>query len=258
MSRSSAIEGDAPDGKYLYGIIEAADDAQFETPGIGTGAPVHTLRCGRLAAVVSDAPRIDYPNSRRNMLAHTRVIEEVMARHTLLPVCFGTVASDAEAVVEKILRPRRDELLERLGLMQDRVELGLKATWHEDVVFEEVLAENPAIRKLRDSLVGRPAEKTHFDRVRLGEQIGQALERKRLEDEQRILDRLRSFVHMTKLNKPIGDRMVLNAAFLVEAAQERALDQAVRAMDADWSARLGFKYVGPVPPYNFVTITIHW
>ncbi|WP_454916594.1 GvpL/GvpF family gas vesicle protein [Xanthobacter sediminis] len=254
------ITAEAPaEGKYLYGIIDAPAPATFAAPGIGgRGDEVHTLAVGRLAAVVSNSPRIEYDNSRRHMMAHTRVLEEVMAHHTLLPVCFGTVASGVEPIAEKILRDRREELTERLEQMRARMELGLKASWREEVVFEEVLAENPAIRKLRDSLVGRSPDKTHFDRIRLGEQIGQALERKRREDEERILDRVRPFIHKTKLNKPIGDRMVLNGAFLVDAAQEPGLDAAIRAMDAEWGRRLTFKYVGPVPPYNFVAITIHW
>ncbi|MDQ0507101.1 GvpL/GvpF family gas vesicle protein [Xanthobacter agilis] len=253
-------EAAAPaEGKYLYGIIDAPAPATFTVPGIGgRGDEVHTLAVGRLAAVVSNSPRIEYDNSRRNMMAHTRVLEEVMAQHTLLPVCFGTVAVDDDVIAEKILRERRDELTGLLEQMRGRMELGLKASWREDIVFEEVLAENPAIRKLRDSLVGRPADKTHYERIRLGELIGQALERKRREDEERILDRVRPFVHKTKLNKPIGDRMVVNGAFLVDAAHEAELDQSIRAMDAEWGARLSFKYVGPVPPYNFVAIIIHW
>lgn len=256
----STAEASAPaEGKYLYGIIDACAAFTVAAPGIGgRGDEVHTLTDGRLAAVVSNSPRIEYDNSRRHMMAHTRVLEEVMAGHTLLPVCFGTVASDADTIIEKILRGRRDELIGLLEQMRGRMELGLKVSWRQEVVFEEILAENPSIRKLRDSLVGRSPDRTHFERIRLGEQIGQAMERKRREDEERILDRVRAFVHKTRLNKPIGDQMVVNAAFLVEAAREAELDSSIRAMDAEWGSRLTFKYVGPVPPYNFVTITIHW
>ncbi|TCT02264.1 GvpL/GvpF family gas vesicle protein [Aquabacter spiritensis] len=247
------------EGKYLYCLIDAPAPDTFASPGIGgRGDVVHTITVGRLAAVVSDSPRIEYENSRRNMMAHTKVLEEVMARHTMLPVCFGTVATGPDPISGKILEGRRDELVGLLEQMRGRLELGLKATWREDVIFAEILQENPAIAKLRDSLVGRSPEKSHFERIRLGEMIGQAMERKRRDDEERILERVRPFVHKTKLNKPIGDRMILNAAVLVEAAREAGLDQAVRQMDAEWGARLSFKYVGPVPPYNFVTITIHW
>lgn len=259
MTASRLAAQDEPEGKYLYAIIAAPAPTKFEAVGIGgRGDLVHTLAVGPLAAVVSDTPRIEYDSNRRNMMAHTKVLEEVMAGHTVLPVCFGSVAADVDAITNKVLIERRDELMLQLGMMRGRVELGLKVSWRDDVVFEEVLNENPAIRRARDALVGKSPEKSHFERVRLGEQIGQALERKRVEDEQRVMDRVRPFVHSAKLSKPIGDRMVFNGAFLVEADREPELDACVRAMDAEWGDRLTFKYVGPVPPYNFVSLKIHW
>lgn len=248
-----------PMGQYVYAIIDASDPVTFDSKGIGgRGDTVHTLVEGRLGAVVSDSPMIEYDNTRRNMMAHTVVLEEIMRRFTMLPVRFGTVAPHADIIVSKLLRSRRDELANLLERMRDRIEVGLKAQWYEGAIFPEVLVENPAIRSLRDKLSGLPAERTHFDRVRLGEQIALAVERKRTSDEQLILDRLRSFVHMTRLNKPIGDRMVINAAFLVDRQVERDFDEAVRRMDEDLGARFQFKYVGPVPPYNFVNISVNW
>jgi len=52
--------------------------------------------------------------------------------------------------------------------------------------------------------------------------------------------------------------MVLNGAFLVDAAKESDFDEAVQSLDQDFGDRLMFKYVGPVPPYNFVNIVVNW
>jgi hypothetical protein len=246
-------------GKYLYAIINATAPASFETKGIGgRGDLVHTITEGQVSAVVSDSPMIEYDNTRRNMMAHTLVLEEVMQRFVMLPVRFGTIAPDTQTIATKVLRGRYDELTLLLEQMRGRVELGLKASWHDGVIFPEIIAESTAIRTLRDSLVGRSAERTHFDRVRLGELIAQALERKRTSDEQLIHDRLRGLVHKTRLNKTIGEQMVLNAAYLVEQPVEPELDAAIRAMDAELGERFRFKYVGPVPPYNFVNIVVNW
>lgn len=246
-------------GKYLYAIINAAAPASFETKGIGgRGDLVHTITEGQVSAVVSDSPMIEYDNTRRNMMAHTLVLEEVMQRFVMLPVRFGTIAPDGQTIATKVLRGRYDELTLLLGQMRGRVELGLKASWHDGMIFPEIIAENTAIRTLRDSLVGRSAERTHFERVRLGELIAQAMERKRTSDEQLIHDRLRGFVHKTRLNKTIGEQMVINAAYLVEQSAEPELDAAIRAMDAELGARFRFRYVGPVPPYNFVNLVVNW
>lgn len=245
--------------KYLYAIIPCPEPRNFTSPGIGgEECVVHTVNSGRLAAVVSDSPVIEYDNSRRNMMAHTRVLEEVMRDFVLLPVRFSTVAPTLEAVTDRLLSRRQDEFSHLLEQVRGRVELGLKAFWREGVVFAEIIDENPGLRALRDAIQGRPADKTHFERIRLGQEIEQVLSKKRIADEQRILDRLKPLVHKTRCNKLIGDRMVLNAAFLVDHAHEVDLDRAVRDLDAEFGSRFLFKYVGPVAPYNFVNIVVNW
>ena len=52
--------------------------------------------------------------------------------------------------------------------------------------------------------------------------------------------------------------MVLNAAFLVDRAHGPEVDGAVRKLDEECNDRLMFKYVGPVPPYNFVNIVVNF
>ena len=119
--------------------------------------------------MVSDSPVIEYESNRRNMMAHTSVLEEVMREYTILPVRFSTVASSSEAIQEKVLKRRGQEIDGLLQKMEGRKELGLKAFWQEAAVFQEVVAENPPIRELRDRLAGVPAQKSYYDRAHHGE-----------------------------------------------------------------------------------------
>ena len=247
------------EGKYLYCVIQCEEDPRFTSLGMGErGDAVHVIREGDLAAVVSDTPIVRYEALRRNMMAHTAVIEEVMRDFTVLPVRYGTIAPDVETVRRKLLIERREELLGLLERMNGRVELGLKAFWHEDTLFPEIVSTNPPIRALRDSLMGKPAEQTHFERMRLGEMVEAAIERKRKDDAERILLRVRPLIESLELNSTFGDRMVLNAALLVHKDSEQAVDDVVQEIDAELGDRLMFKYVGSVPPYNFVSLTVTW
>jgi hypothetical protein len=246
-------------GKYVYAVIACPEPREFRTRGIGErGDLVYTINHGRLAAAVSDSPVVEYEPSRRNMMAHTKVLEEVMTEFDLLPLRFGTVAASAEAIEGQLLGARHDELASMLEGMRGRIELGLKAFWHEGAAFEEVVRENARIRKLRDSLQGRSLEESYYQRIQLGEEVEKALTAIRVRDEELILSRLRPFAHDIRTNKIISDRMVLNAAFLVDRKDGPAVDEAVRQLDEECSSRLMFKYVGPVPPYNFVNIVINW
>lgn len=252
-------ELETPIGEYLYCIIRCSEPRQFTNRGIGErGDVVHTVHFMTLAAVVSESPVVEYDSSRRNMMAHTVVLEEVMREFTVLPVRFGTVAPRSEAVEEQVLKRRYGELNGLIEEMEGRVELGLKAIWYEEVIFRDIVEENQAIRRLRDSLTGRTAEETYYDRIRLGEMVEAGMDKKRDEEAERILQRLRPLVYKTRANKVITDRMVLNAAFLVDKDHEAEFDQVVQQLDAELGKRLMFKYVGPVPPYNFVNVVVHW
>ncbi|MEW6034236.1 MAG: GvpL/GvpF family gas vesicle protein [Chloroflexota bacterium] len=250
-------------GKYLYCVIRCSEDLAFEdvAPMGSVKGPVHTVCCDGLAMVASDSPVKEYENTRVNMLAHEHVLEKVMREYSTLPVRFGTVAdagSPTEAI-RSLLRRRSQEFGQLLTDMEGKVELGLKALWSdEELIFEEIVAQNESIRRLRNSIAGKPPQATHFDRVRLGEMVKQALERKRVEEAAAILAPLRQLAHRTVENRVVLDRMVVNAAFLAEKRDEQEFDQAVNKLDERLGTRITFKYVGPVPPYNFVNIVVNW
>jgi len=211
--------------------------------------------------VVSDSPMTRYESTRRNMVAHERVLETVMREFTLLPVRFGTVTDSSSPVqdIQKLLSSRSAEFEKLLKDMRDKVELGLKAFWRDEkVIFEEIVAENADIRKLRNSLSGKPPEATHFDRIRLGEMVKEALNRKRAREAARILQPLRRVAHNVRENEALGDRMVVNAAFLVDKNKELEFDQAVGTLDEQFGERVVLKYIGLAPPYNFVNIVVDW
>ena len=58
-----------------------------------------------------------------------------------------------------------------------------------------------------------------------------------------------------KLNRTYGERMILNAAFLVEEQTEASFDRKVEEIGDRYGDKVNFKYVA-APPFNFVTIAI--
>ena len=247
------------DRHYLYAVIACSEPREFIARGIGErGDVVHTVNYRRLSAVVSNSPNVEYESSRRNMMAHTLVLEEVMEQFDLLPVRFGTIAPDAGSVTTRLLVPRYQEFTELLAQMRGRIELGLKAFWFEGAAIAEVVRDNETIRRMRDALDGRSPTEAYYERIRLGEEVENALAQKRTRDEEAILARIRPLVHKTRTNKVVSDRMVVNAAFLVDRQNGLRVDDAVRQLNDEFNDRLMFKYFGPVPPYNFVNIAVNW
>jgi hypothetical protein len=247
-------------GKYIYCIINADENVYFGPIGIGEdNSEVTTVNYKDIAAVVSTSPIKKYRVSRENSIAHERVIEKAMEEgYTVLPVRFSTIAKD-EDLIKAVLEKRYSEFKDTLSQMKGKVELGVKVTWKEDVIFEEILNENEEIRMLRDKILGSslPPEKTHWQRMRIGEMVEAAMDRKREEEADKILQHLLRYSVDFRENRVLLDRMILNASFLVDSSQEAEFDKQVEALDEEQENRLIIKYVGPVAPHNFVDIVIN-
>ena len=199
MSPNAHAENDV--AQYLYCIVRCREPRNFDTLGMGErGDAVHTINFKDLAVVASDLPEPRYDNTRRNMMAHMRVLDEVMADHTVLPIRFDSVAPGPDAVREQLLKARYGELSALLDGMEGRIEMGLKAFWYEDVVFQEIVQDNPTIRRLRESLGVRSLEETYYERIRLGELVEAELKSRRVRDADSVLERLRPFAEKTKVN----------------------------------------------------------
>lgn len=249
--------------KYLYCIIRCSAERTFPdvAPIGGEDGVAHTVPHGGLAVVVSDTTGDDLPHTRANLLAHERVQERVMQESTLLPVRFGTVTPGSSPMqdLQQLLLKRGQEFKTLLAEMDGKVELGLKALWRDEkAVFAEIVAAHPAIRRLRDSLRGKPEEALHFEGIPLGEMVKKALERKKRSEAAGLLASLRPIAYRTRENEVPLDRMILNAGFLVDQGRAAEFDRAVSTLEAKFGHRVSFKYVGPTPPYNFVNIVVNW
>lgn len=258
-ARASKVHTESEVAQYLYCIVRCREPKTFETLGMGErGDVVHTINFKDLAVVASDSPEARYDNTRRNMMAHMRILDEVMTDHTVLPIRFDSVAPGPDAVRDQLLKARYGELSALLDGMEGRIELGLKAFWYEDVVFKEIVQQNQTIRRLREGLAGHSLEETYYDRIRLGELVEAELKARRARDAESVLDRLRPFAEKTQVNSMIADHMVVNAAFLIMRTRETEFDANVRKLDTEMGHRLLIKCVGPVAPYNFVNVSMRW
>jgi hypothetical protein len=236
--------------KYIYGVL-AGDAAPPDQPGIG-GAPLGLVAEGGLAALTSDAPEGDLTMGREAMTAHARVLEAAHALGTVLPMRFGVVMADDAEIVERLLRPHRDELTAQLEEFDGKAELKLRATYEEEPVLREVVREDQDVARLRDSLRGAPEDATYYGRIQLGELVSRAMERKREHDAAAIMETLSPLALATELAPPPHERIVLSASFLVPQSALADFDQAVERVGESQAGRMRFKYTGPLPPHSFV------
>jgi hypothetical protein len=241
-------------GKYVYCIIKATDVQRYGSIGLGTEpGEVYTVHYKDIAAVTSDPPTEVPDATRENVLAHERVNEAVMRSHTVIPMSFGTVFKTRDDIVE-LLRGAYEAFIDVLGKMEDKLEYGLKLLWDREVAVREVEKDDEEVRRLKSEISAQRGS-TYFARMQYGRLLEAALQTRSERYVNEIFAQLRDVSVASRANKPIGDRMIMNAAFLVSRDEEAAFDARVKELGSQYD-KLTFRYTGPWPPYNFVNIRL--
>jgi hypothetical protein len=251
---SAVRREDSSEGKYVYCIIRSDEPLTFGPLGLGPEpAEVHTVHYRDIAAVVSNTPIVVQDPTRENVLAHQRVNETVMQKHTVIPMSFGTVFKTDDDIME-LLRSAYDAFSDVLNKMSGKFEFGLKVLWDREQMIREIEDEDEDIRRLKGEISSQKGS-TYFARMQYGRLIDAALQSRSERYVTEIFDALRNVSVASRSNKPIGDRMIMNAAFLVARQMEQAFDSRVKGIGQQYE-KLTFKYTGPWPPYNFVNIRL--
>jgi len=247
------------EGKYIYCIISTKQERNFGSIGIGgRDDEVLTIGYDDLSMIVSSCPMTKFIVSSENMLAHMRVIEKVMNEFdSVLPVRFGTVASNADEI-RNLLDRRLREFMSLLRNMDHKIELGVKGSWKNmNAIFEEIVEENREIKKAKEKIQNKVGKKNTQAKMKVGKMVEEALKKKKEQEAEKIVDALRRAAFEYKLNKIIGDEMFINAAFLVDKGWEKEFDNIMEELSEKYSDRVKFAYAGPMPVYNFVNIVIY-
>jgi len=241
-------------GRYVYCIIRASQPLRFGHIGMDEQSPeVYTINYRDMSAVVSDVPIAPLDSTRENVLAHERVNETVMRDHTVIPMSFGTIFKTRDDIGE-LLRSAYDAFADVLSKMQDKLEFGLKVLWDRDEIVKAIEQEDEDIHRLKTEISSQKGS-TYFARMQYGRLIDAALQQRSERYVSEFLQRLRDVSVASRVNKAIGDKMIMNAAFLVQREQEPAFDRRIKDIASNYD-KLTFKYTGPWPPYNFVNIRL--
>src|SRR3954468_11347760 len=239
---------------YVYGVI-AAGVAGWRPSAEGVDdQPVELVERGELAALVSDAPRVPVKANRRNLMAHSRVLQSVIGERCVLPMRFGVVMPDRSAVEEELLAQSGEWLAAQLRVFETYVELDVRALCPEEDLLRAVVKERPQLAELRESLRGRPGPATYYERIRLGEIVANAVAQKREQTAGWVAGQLGRLAAATKLGDPLHEQMLANVAFLVDRGRIPEFDAAVETLDGALGASMRLRYTGPLPPHNFVDV----
>lgn len=243
-------------GEYIYGIVEEPQPRKFSFPGVGE-AEVYTINHQRVAAVVSDTKFSEIDPTRKNVHAHTVVQDELLKEYTLLPMGFGMVAT-SEDEVRRILDNNYQSLLSELNRLAGRIEVELKVFWDQEAIMKELhLVGSHELATVRAKLntATSPLETRNL-LVEAGKLVERVVLNWKTKYAELVYDILKELSHDAKVNEPMGVKNLLNASFLIERSRESEFKEQVYKLDSEFQGKLNFKYVGPLPPYNFVDLRL--
>lgn len=247
------------EGKYIYCIVDTDQERNFGPIGIGgRGDEVLSIGYNDISMVVSSHPMTKFVVDREHMLAHEKVIEEVMKEFdSVLPVRYGTIASTADEI-RNLLDRRYREFKNCLRDMDHKVELGVKGMWKNmDIIFGEIVEENKNIKRTKKEIQNSTGKRDIQAEMEVGKMVHNALQKKKEKEAQEIVDFLRRTSFDNKLNKTVSDEMFINASFLVDKGREKEFDNIMGDLTERYKDRTRFMYAGPLPVFNFVNIVIY-
>lgn len=250
-----------PNGWWLYCIIENKGMLNLKARGIHGVSPVLQVAHGDFAVLISEEPMQKYPLMRHFLMAHQIVNEEALQFQPILPIKFCTMAESEDQILEQVLK-RQDRIEvfhQAFAEVRGRHEYGLRARWCNP---EQVLADfgntDKKVKQAKERFSQLSTETRHTALVDIGHLVKEALETKKNQIAKALLQTLTPIAVQAKQNKVMGDQNILNAAFLIAQEKQALFDETINALATKYDNELQFKYIGPIPPFNFVEIVIQW
>jgi hypothetical protein len=234
---------------YVYGVTWADGARVRHGKGVG-GADVHPVERGELAAVVSPVAGGTIRAKRRDLMSHMDVLADVFSAQTVLPLRFGSVFPNEEAVGEDLLAARYEELVELLHRFEGLAELRVRGAYNESAVLKEIVDGDPRIGALRE----QAARGGGNLRLQLGEAVANGVALRRERDVRGLADAVGKLAKDVAFDDLRTEFEVIRAAYLVDERDIRAFDKHMDEIARRERDTITFTYTGPLPPHSFVAL----
>lgn len=240
---------------YIYGVLPADVEIDPEATGVGEPpTPIGLLTHGGIAALVgeiSPGVRLGTP---QDFAAHARILDEAAAEVPVLPLRFGAVMTDRDAVIEEFLAPYEQQFSETLRSLEGRRQLVVKGRYVEQALLREILDEMPKARQLQQRIANADEAASREERIALGELIGKSVEARRAADTRHLAGRLGEAGIEFKFREPTHEFDAVHLACLVERADEERLREECTRFARDQEGRIELRLLGPMAAYDFVDV----
>jgi hypothetical protein len=232
--------GPAPTtASYIYGIVPAGVRAPRGESPVGDGNHrLATIRHGTIGT----------PD---DLIAHQRVLDAVARRAPVLPMRFGAVLAEPDAVRQELLAGHHDEFAAALDQLAGTVQYVVAGRYDQDVVLTEVLRESDQAQALAAAIRGQDELATRDLRIQLGELVNAVIASKRDADTAAFASAVEPLCVAIAVRAPSHEQDAVHLALLVDRAHKEKLGRLVDQTAATWGDRVRLRLLGPMAPYDF-------
>nr|WP_155113282.1 GvpL/GvpF family gas vesicle protein [Metabacillus mangrovi] len=221
----------------------------------GQEYPLFAIYYKDAAIAAAEVPMKIYHPNKENVMTHQQVVSGILKQNdTVIPISFGNIfhsKEDVQLLLEK-LYPQFSTLFPEI---KGKMELGLKVVAKEKWINDE-LSSRKDILDAKESVKGKSEDATYYERIKLGGMAQEFFGKLQKQVNKEIFQPLQQVSDAANQNKLIGEKMLLNGAFLVGKEYEELFDARVNELHEKWKNKADFHYTGPWPAYNFINIQL--
>lgn len=248
-----SLHSDRTTGCYVYGIVPT--DVEVTNDARGLGDPpgmVEVVRFGEIGALVGEIRLDTSLGTPEDLMAYEHLLDGVAREAPVIPVRFGAIMTDTQAVADELLVPYHDEFLAALQELEGRAEYVVKGRYREDALLREILSDNPEIARQRDEIRDQSPELTRNERIAIGEAINRSIAAKRDADTRKLVDALTPHSVAVTVREAVHEEDAAHVAVLLDTERQAELEDALRELGEQWAGRVNLRLLGPLAPYDFV------
>jgi hypothetical protein len=238
-------------GCLVYAVVRNRPSGSLAVQGVD-GVPLRLVALGDLAAVVNDIALERPPGRRADLVAYSHAVDDLRSGGVVVPVRYGSVMPDDEAVLEEFLAPNEAYFAELLDQLEGRAQFNVRASYRDKAGLAEIVSTDPEVAELRARTRDLPEEAAYADRVRLGELVAQQMDVKRQFDADALVSAITPLVAAHRLQIGSGLELVCDVNVLVDDDHRAAFEDEMEHLAEAVHERIALRLVGPIAPYDFV------
>ncbi|OBA82135.1 gas vesicle protein GvpFL [Mycobacterium sp. 1164966.3] len=238
---------------YVYGIVPG--DVEVEESAQGVCDPpvaVDIVHEGDIAALVSVISTDCALGTPEDLQAHAKLLDGTARVAPVLPLRFGAVMTDEEAVAEELLRDHHDEFAQALKALEGQAEYIVKGRYVEKAFLTRLLSENEQAQQLAADIRDKSEDASRNSRIALGELISNAVEAMRETDTKAVIEELDGIAKQVNPRDPTHEWDAVHVALLGEVERQSELEELLERLNENADGRMQLRLLGPLAAYDFV------